>query len=376
MNIATTNLNWDNDVVKHFVRQRAWLPAALSQASTTRGMGREPKYLTFCAAQALDVFLLLKEGVLIRDESTNCVLNTYFCEKNAAVFGEITRLIGSAEQGFLGDFADMVLFKEDSETEGKSLDDVATQYPRNLRNRLSTKDRHLRLRSAVPFDVINLDICGTFFPPSGGVLSPMLESIRTLLDWQTDSADEEDGFGSFTLFLTAHVESGRVNPEAFHELITMVEDNREVYVEFARAWEKRFGTNDVPNTACKDFVGFYCAALPKVIISDAFRRGWLAKAQFSGLYSRPRENRDGQKVSEYSMLGWVGRFDKYVPEPAPLGLPQTTQNREYARLIGELTSEPTGVQSAVEAVRDDVANNLEQVKAFRESYLTGITEAN
>ena len=103
-------VDWDTDAVKHFVRKNGWLPGAIAQFQNCQAAGRPLKYLTFCAAQAIDVFMLLKSGILQRDPETDCVLNTYFCEEKAEEFTLITELIGSDEQGFLGDFQEMILF--------------------------------------------------------------------------------------------------------------------------------------------------------------------------------------------------------------------------------------------------------------------------
>ena len=369
---ATTKLDWDNDVIKHFIRREIWLPAALAQANTCRDLGREPKYLTFCAAEAIDVFLFLKNGILARDPLTNYVMNAYFCEKDPQDFAEITRLVGSQEQGFLGDFLDIVLFADDEETQGKKLDDIEARYPRELRNRLSTKARHQRLRAAVPFDVINLDICGVFFPPRAGVLSPMLTSIRTLLDWQTDSVQYDHAFGSFTLFLTAHVESGRVNKDAIDELISMVANNRSAYAGFSEALEQRFGTSDPKAIATTDFDGFYCTALSKVVVSEAFQRGWMARVPFSGLYRRTRQTNEGVAASEYSMLAWTCRFERQTPHEAQLGLPQTPRDSEYAILIGQLAKKPVEIDIAAQEVHDEVQADLSQVVSSREEYVLRI----
>ena len=101
MNGSSTRIDWDEDVVKHYVRQQAWLPAAREQMEASRQSGREPKYLTFCAANAIDVFLFLKEGLLKRDSETDIILNTYFCERRAEEFNEISNMIGAHDQGFL-----------------------------------------------------------------------------------------------------------------------------------------------------------------------------------------------------------------------------------------------------------------------------------
>ena len=368
MTAATTKLDWDNDVTKHFIRREVWLPAALAQANACRSLGREPKYLTFCAAEAIDVFLFLENGILARDPFSNCVTKAFFCEKDPQDFAEITRLIGSDEQGFLGDFADIVLFRDDDETQGRELSDLGARYPRELRNRLSTKARNRRLRAAVPFDVINLDICGTFFPPKAGVLSPMLTSIRTLLDWQTESVQWDDTFASFALFLTAHVECGGVNESAIEELIEMVANNRSAYAGFAEALEQRFGTNRPDRIATMDFDGFYSTALSKVVVSEAFQRGWIADVPFSGLYKRTRQTNEGIEASEYSMLAWTCRFKRQTPHEAQLGLPQTPSDSEYAMLIRQLTNKPEDVDLAAREVHDEVQADLSQVVSSREEY--------
>ena len=372
MSTATTKLDWDDDVTKHFVRREVWLPAALDQANMCRDLGREPKYLTFCAAEALDVFLFLNNGILTRDSHSNCVTNAFFCEKDPLDFAEITRLIGSAEQGFLGDFTDIVLFTDDDETQGKEFNDLGVRYPRELRNRLSTKARNRRLREAVPFDVLNLDIYGTFFPPKAGVLSPMLTSIRTLLDWQTDSAEHDHTFASFTLFLTAHVECGRVNESAFNELIEMVANNRSAYAGFSEALERRFGTSEPSEIATTDFDGFYSTALSKVVVSEAFQRGWKASVPFSGLYKRTRQTSEGAEASEYSMLAWTCRFERLIPEEAQLGLPHAPRDSEYATLISQLPKEPEDIDLAAQSVHDEVQADLSQVISSREEYVLEI----
>ena len=369
MNQATTKLNWDCDVVKHFVRRQAWLPAALAQAKATRRAGREPSYLTFCAANAIDVFLFLKEGLLSRNQETDVVLNTFFCERDEMDFNEISQQIGAHEQGFLGDFQDIVLFEDDDETSRVDDDDTFLWHPPKLRRRLKTRERHRRLRRAMPFDVLNLDICGTFFPPRSGVLSPMLQSIRRLLDWQTDSAQQDENFSSFTVFLTAHVECGRVNNAAMQELIRMVAANQETYTGFSHALSDRFGEIDPNMIAANDFMGFYCLALPKVIVSEAFERGWLAQPRFAGLYQRPRSPDTGITSSTYSMLAWVGRFDRIVRGQLSLGLQQTT---DYAKLISELTFEPEDVDDVSRKVHRETRANLEEIVSYRNSYLAAI----
>ena len=290
---ATTKLDWDMDVVKHYVRRFGWLPAASDQFAASRDANRDPKYFTFCASNALDVFLFLNEGVLSRDPETDVVSNTYYCEAKPDEFNRISQLVGAHEQGFLGDFHDMILFEDDDSTRGRKLSDAGQRYTGEVRRRLNVKERHQNFRASIPFDVINLDVYGAFFPPATGVTSPMVRSIRKLLDLQLAAAETDDSFESFTLFLTAHVEVGRVNDEAFEQLVRMVERNRDTYSGFADGLNTRFGTTDVAQIADGDFNGFYCLSLPKLIIGEAFDRGWSVDSKFSGLYKRVRTTSDG-----------------------------------------------------------------------------------
>ena len=253
-----------------------------------------------------------------------------------------------------------------------SYNDSSRRYGRELRGRLYTKDRHQRFRSAIPFDLVNLDIYGTFFPPKSGVLSPMLQSIRTLLDWQTEFATANPTFDSFTMFVTAHVEGGKVNEEALGEMITMIETNRSAYSGFSRALEQRFGSGEPESLACRDFDSFYSIALPKVIISEAFERGWNAKAKFSGRYQRARKTTGGTLSSTYSMLAWVGRFDRYRPDQLKLGLPDATRSRDYANIINNLTHETLDVDQETSTSYGETEFDLAQVVAYRDEYLKGI----
>ena len=299
----------------------------------------------------------------------SCNENTYFCEKDPEDFNDISRLIGAHEQGFLGGFEEMILFEEDEETKGLSYKDVSRRHKPELRRRLiSAKERHLEFRATIPFDVVNLDICGTFFPPRSRVLSPMLRSMRKLLDWQTNFSEQNPTFDSFTVFLTTHVEEGRINEDALRELIAIVETNRTEHSDFSEALARRFGTDDPHAIVEDDFSSFYCIALPKVIVKEAFDRGWKAKASFSGQYQRVREGPPGVSPTTYSMLAWVVQFDRFQLEQLKLG----AQVMDYPQMITELTHETLDIDHKTSNVYEDTRSDLAQVVSYREDYLTRI----
>ena len=191
----------------------------------------------------------------------------------------------------------------------------------------------------------------------------MLRSIRTLIDWQT-TPPAGDGLeiDSFTMFLTAHMESGKVNEDAMRELIQMVESNRDIYAGFSQELSGRFGTDDAIEVAEKDFEGFYCAALPKVIISEAFVRGWRTEIKFAGKHQRIRSTPSGEPPSTYAMLTWVGRFDRSGSTEGQLG---RSNERLYAQSILEVINEPEDVDLAASKVKDEVEADLNSVVCFR-----------
>ena len=211
-------------------------------------------------------------------------------------------------------------------------------------------------------------MCGTFFPPTGGVLSPTLKSVRTLLWWQTQFSIGNPKFDSFTIFLTTHVEGGKVNEAALEQMVAMIEANQAQFPEFANALEKRFGINDAQDLADSWFPSFYSIALPKIVVSEAFDLGWSSTPLFAGQYKRTRATLQGDAVGTYSMLALVVRFDRHRREELKLGSSHVPRTREYGSTIKELTHETRNIDKETSGAYDKTASDLEQVVAYREAY--------
>src|SRR2546423_4463299 len=171
------HIDYSTDIFKHYVRSEGWLPACRQQARAIRNRSKKfpLRYFTFCAADAIDVFMLERAGILRRSEETGRLEGVFFCERNEEDFGRIADLIGSPAQGFQGEFERIVLFEDDADTQGRELygDDVAEAYSDEVRRKLRCKDAHRRLRNEFPFDIINLDLFGIMFPPRRGVITPL-----------------------------------------------------------------------------------------------------------------------------------------------------------------------------------------------------------
>ena len=175
------HINFEEDILKHFVRTHGWLAAAKNQKQAIKNRSKRIplRYFTFCAAEAIDVCMLEREGILVRSEKDDHLQGVYFCEKDSQDYARISNFIGLQAQGFLGEFETIVLFEDDKDTLGKKNGD-GNYYPSKIRKKLNFKDAHHRLRDAFPFDIINLDVFGVMFPARRGIITPLLDSITQI----------------------------------------------------------------------------------------------------------------------------------------------------------------------------------------------------
>lgn len=288
-----TNINYADDILKHYVRKYGWLPACHDQRSAVRPSKTKPlRYFTFCAAEAIDVFMLEWAGILKRNDSTGRLESVYFCERDEEAFGKIASLIGSPAQGFQGEFEKIVLFEEDDETRDRELYmEVEDPLPTHVRKKLRHKDAHHRLKQSFPFDVINLDVFGNMFPPRRDhVIGPLLESIIRVLRWQTESLSARDATrrnGQFVLLLTSSVDADNTNEMAVEQLKDLVSNNIHMYPEFRTSFADQFGHDQVGKLAEERFGDFFCLSLAKFIAQKTlFDLGWETEFGPMHLYSR------------------------------------------------------------------------------------------
>jgi len=260
------------------------------------------KYFTFCASNAIDVFMLAKADLIPASDRSRGFETVYFCERNAAEYEKTISLVG--QNGFLGKFESLVLFEEDNDTRQFGLDD---NPPQHIRRKLQDKEQHERFVKSFPFDVINLDMNGVFFPPKAGTISPMLEITRRILDWQ-QARDATDGHKSreFTLLLTSHVSAADANTDAINQLVQRMSLNRDESEEFRTAYQKRFGEVEPEELAEENFPDFFAAALPKVLVRDALDRGW--EPEYRGIFLYERVVPSGER--RYHMMSSVTHFKR------------------------------------------------------------------
>ena len=355
-------INYETDPLKHYVRKHGWLRAAKQQKHVIgKRLKKIPlRYFTFCAVDAIDVFMLERAGILERSESTRRLEGVYFCEQDFEDFGIISELIGSDEQGFQGTFEDIVLFKDDEETEGKTLENEQESgnfYTPEIREKLRYKDRHYRLRDAFPFDIINLDVCGVMFPPKEGVIAPLLESIIRILEWQTESRFSTNNrtCDQFTLFLTSHIDPGLTNRKAIQQLENRVSENLCISERFKSAFVERYGHDQANQLVNEDFPEFFRVALFKFIIHKALSTelGWTVTSEPTYLYNRDDkwvENKQYQIMHTVSVYRRIPNFQKRLDDPS---------RAEYIQSVTKLVNGP--VKWVDRIIKDsDILRELEE----------------
>jgi hypothetical protein len=364
------HIDYSTDPLKHYVRKYGWLPACQEQAATIRKRIKKTplRYFTFCAAEAIDVFLLEREKILTRSKQTGRLEGVYFCEKDEKAFGEIADLIGSPEQGFLGDFDRIILFEEDNDTRGKELYKETDEfYPEEVRKKLRFKDAHYRLQKNFPFDIINLDVCGVMFPLRKGVITPLLRSLIKILEWQTYSLFPNNRpCKQFTLFLTSHIDPDKTDQDAIEQLRNRVSENIDTSVEFRQAFSNRYGHQEAVRLSRDNFAEFFCLAFTKFIIHQAlFTLGWKVTYRAIYLYNRDNKWNVGQKYQIMHSVSVYERIPGFGQRLDQAGITQYIQTATQVIKGGMKWVENIIQQSEI---RQLLIQDLESIVEFRNQH--------
>lgn len=376
-------IDYATDLPKHFVRKMCWLPVCDKRNTLIRRHKQKypTKYFTFCAADAIDVFMLARAGVLQRSADTGRLKGVYFCEMNDDSFSRIADLIGSAEQGFLGDFQEIVLYDDDikgdhvdesngAETGEEANDEREDEDPEitsEQRRRLRVKDANERLRNAFPFDIINLDVFGALFPPNatrGTLITPLLQSILRILSWQTSAVGrDKKPLHEFTLLLTTHISPRQTDAAAVEQLQARLQQNLDTYGGFREPFEASFHHHDAYRLSVEDFAAFYCISFPKYIIEKAVH-DFKWKVDFGPVYLYDRTD-NYIAGGTYQIMHAVFEFTRLENAANELHNPSLS---EYVRAITEVAQEAVVyvTKGKLDAERASLTADLEEIARFRD----------
>jgi len=375
-------IDYDSDPIKHYVRYDGWLEAfryqhdRVSVAIRVKRRKQPFTYFTFCASQAIDVFMLEREGLLVRDEAGGRLNHVYFCERREDEFAQIVNLIKSEQAGFKGDFKEIILFEDDDDTHGKDAVDMVGRTPdKAVRDKFRYKELHRRFHNLFPLDVINLDVHGVFFPQHENKYSAMLRAVKKIFEWQQHSLSVEDNHRCerFTLMLTSHLEEGFLKEGALGEMEEIVQDNITNHEEFSEAFNAKFGHTNPGALRVADFPTFFAVTLPKLIAPLAREHGWFGEHRRIYTYARSTH----AERPPYYMMSSIVNYERLPAEADRLprlwdNLADEFVTRYVREMCDVLTYKPVDVIAQLElpGIRPNVTQDLQSIVNFRESFLT------
>lgn len=362
---------------KHHVRVDGWLTPCLEQYKLVEKLkkkgarSRPLQYFTFCAADAIDVYLLRKEGVIHPDKN-GTLHDVYFCEKDPESFEKIVSQFRTDTGGFLGELSDIILIDDPGTqtTLGDDLEEFGRVPNRAVREKQNLLEKQRRLKGVFPLDVINLDLCGHIFPPVEARSKKFERIISTIFDWQNSCFNEEAPIDSFVLLLTRHVELEHVDSEILGKLTKLSESNVKATDGYAEAFEKKFGTTDPAKVVDDRFADFFSVTLPKMIFNLASRYGWTGHYQKIYTYERNWK----KSGALYYMMSFVIRFVRKTESPDPLQhiAEDPVYRDEVVKVLEEFPLNVTSLFHDDRRRRKEAETALAELVEFKKKVLDGL----
>ncbi len=312
---------WWDDLKKHRKRVVHWLPHLTGVRKKFAGV-REPRYFTLCARSMIDVFMLVKEGVLKLDKEGYQIPSVRFCEIDEEQFAEIKDIIAVESAGFLGALEDLLLFNDDaftaqyptSDSIAEALEDEGLQEDYAMIDRLLLKRAHLQVMESFPYDFMNLDFCDYYYPKPPDMLR-INESVRRVLDWQRRRGDDDNvpagvEVNDFILAVTCRHDEEGFPKEAQQRLAALVMDNCKKSEAYKQKVAATKGTMKIAEWVQKDSQDFFLAGWPKDIAHCAKELGWSMTVLDYVYYWRV-----GDSGKKYVMVCLVARFSRALAKP-------------------------------------------------------------
>jgi hypothetical protein len=249
-----------NDPEKHAARKLIWLPEAKYLKEKKR---RYLKYFTLPGKLAFDIFFFEMNDILEHNERG--FPDVRFCDNNRVSYATAKKLLGNTV-GIRKNFEELVL-----------------------------QDRNI-FWDKFPYDIYNLDFCGTCFPDEQPPFSDTFKAISKIIERHTQS-----NLFPFTIFLTMKALDAEMRVEAKEDLIENIETNRR-NSEFADRINSL-----IPNTKTfvkNSFVDFLIISIPKLLCHLACEQCDM------DVISRAKYLRYKPTVGNYHITKYVFRFSK------------------------------------------------------------------
>jgi hypothetical protein len=325
----------------------------------------------------IDVYMLVKEGVLAFDGVARRVKGVSFCELDERIFPEMTELIGAEESGFLARLEELVLFQDIPETQTLDSDDALTQFREVLLEeqgervdeviaaKVEEKRRHLLFRRMFPFDFINLDFCDRYYGAPPDVMK-IHSTIDRLLEWQRQPGTAASGgafsVGTFVVAITCRVDV-TTPPDALNRLKQIVRTNCAEYVTYKQALSDR-AVNNLDEWATRAPLDFFMSAWPKEIARLAKQKSWDIVVHHHAFYDR--QNDEGEP---YNMVCLVVEFTQALICHTYLEAVTTCLDMSARKEIPRFDPDQGDGVALLADLRDIVALRNAQAKTFARDLL-------
>lgn len=214
------------DVLKHEARLKLWLPPLKDLKNESE---RYLKYFTLPGPMAYDIIRWQMENLVEYDGRG--FPRVCFCEMDENNFANAKRILGNT-RGIKARFENII---------------------RNPKN-----PEYKAFWDLFPYDVYNLDFCGTWFEREE-LLSETFVSIIKLVNYHISKRNS----GRFLLFVTIRIDKDRTNPQVVKDLESNLMSNRQ-NSDFSIKIDELINSN-VKRFIEKYFYKFILISIPKLI---------------------------------------------------------------------------------------------------------------
>jgi len=317
----------------------------------------------------IDVFMLVKEGLLSIDSDNSSINHVQFCECDQEQFVEIREMIAREDAGFFGELESVVLFKDDDFTaQLPTLESISvkleeeglhTGQPSDLEKveKLLLKRTHFNVKSSFPYDFINLDFCQYYYPRPPGMLR-VNETVEKVLDWQRRSSEdgEEVSVQEFVLTVTCRHDV-EFPAEAEARLTELIRNNCKTSPQYKDQVERTRGTAQVEEWAGRDREDFFLSGWPKDIARLAREYRWSMEV-LDYVYYR----RIGDGNNPYVIACLVARFSRSNPLPDYMPAALFALNAQNRKVIPEIDRASAEGQQLLESLANIVSTRNDQAR--------------
>ena len=300
-------------LIKHAARCKLWLP----EAKTLRQEKNRPlRYFTLPGKWAYDIFFLEKEGIIAKD--SRGFPDVRFCDNNSKSYSDAKQLLGNTI-GKKENFEKLVLENQREFWDG------------------------------FPYDIYNLDFCGTCFPDNQPPFSETFQAIEKIINQHAAK-----NHYPFIIFLTMKALERETNSQAKTQLIQNIETNR-ADINFTQKLNAL-----IPNTQTfisQNFVDFIIISVPKIICHLA-QNYCDIETKTRAKYARPN-----QEAVEYYITKFVFKFTRKRQRDLTVRNDNYINNvLQIVRLDNTITIDPTSITPGIRKSNEELVSYTEGLR--------------